>query len=101
MIVKARFDGQVLVPDEPVNLPAGQPVSVSIDPTPPAPATTAMPLLDLSDALDRLPCDASWPDDSAAQHDHYLYGAPSGQDPDRDGLLRGHARPTRCSKEKS
>jgi len=34
------------------------------------------PLLELIDRLDRMPSDPSWPEDAAAQHDHYLYGAP-------------------------
>jgi hypothetical protein len=34
------------------------------------------PLLELIDRLDAMPPDPSWPEDAAAQHDHYLYGQP-------------------------
>ena len=32
--IKAHFDGKVIVPDEPVDLPAGTPVTIELDLTP-------------------------------------------------------------------
>jgi hypothetical protein len=76
MIVKARFDGRVFVPDEPVNLAPGQTVSLLVEPAPAGEVPASTPLLHLIDKFDRLPGDPDWPEDAAAQHDHYLYGAP-------------------------
>ncbi|HVT87733.1 MAG TPA: hypothetical protein VHD56_02690 [Tepidisphaeraceae bacterium] len=36
--LKAHYDGKVLVPDEPLDLPANQKVRLSIEPIEPAPA---------------------------------------------------------------
>jgi len=36
MTIRAHFDGRVFIPDEPVNLPARTPVTLSIVPTPSA-----------------------------------------------------------------
>jgi hypothetical protein len=65
----AHFDGKVIVPDEPVQLPVGQPLQVHIELV----ATKSARFADLSDFAADLP-DA--PPDLAAQHDHYLYGSP-------------------------
>jgi hypothetical protein len=32
MVLNARFDGKVIVPDEPLNLPANQRVRISVEP---------------------------------------------------------------------
>lgn len=68
-IITAHFDGKVIVPDEPVQLPVGQPLRVHVqlagESTPPF-ANLAQLTADLPDA----------PNDLAAQHDHYLYGQP-------------------------
>jgi hypothetical protein len=65
----AHFDGKVIVPDEPVQLPIGQRLQVQVE-LADAPAARFADLLqfaaDLPDA----------PPDLAAQHDHYLYGNP-------------------------
>jgi hypothetical protein len=73
--VKVHFDGSVLVPDEPVDLPLNRPLVlsvVSLDKPSEVPA-----------ALDKLaalaqdhPARAAIHTDLAAQHDHYLYGTP-------------------------
>jgi hypothetical protein len=73
--LKVHYDGTVLVPDEPVDLPLNRPLEltfVSLDKPSGVPA-----------ALDRLaalaqkhPARFSNPADLAAQHDHYLYGTP-------------------------
>jgi hypothetical protein len=73
--LKAHYDGKVLVPDEPVDLPVNRPLEVVVRPTGPV-STAAKPLLSLADALSELPANPEWPKDGAAQHDHYLYGLP-------------------------
>ena len=72
--VKARFDGRVFVPEQPVDLPVGQAVEIPIPP--PTTTPSPQPLADLMKALDHLPENADWPADGATQHDHYLYGTP-------------------------
>lgn len=78
MTVKARFDGRVFVPETPVDLPVGYTLEIRIpsQPTGPQQAPTKPPLLELMDILDRFPPNPDWPEDFAAQHDHYLYGTP-------------------------
>ena len=67
--ITAHFDGKVIVPDEPVQLPVGQPLRVHLEL-----ADTASPRF--ADLL-RFAADlADAPHDLAAQHDHYLYGSP-------------------------
>jgi len=82
-IVSAHFDGKVIVPDEPVQLPvgtplriavelqdAGQPAKWAVEPvegnTQPRFAGFLQLAADLPDA----------PPDLSVQHDHYLYGSP-------------------------
>jgi hypothetical protein len=64
----AHFDGRVLVPDEPVDLPTGQRLRVRIELDDREPRFAALLgfAADLPDA----------PNDLATQHDHYLTGAP-------------------------
>jgi hypothetical protein len=67
--IAAHFDGKVIVPDEPVQLPIGQPLRVRLelaDTLPPRFADFLQFAADLPDA----------PSDLAGQHDHYLYGSP-------------------------
>ena len=67
--ITAHFDGKVIVPDEPVQLPVGHPLRVHLELAEPAEPRFAEFLgfaADLPDA----------PSDLAAQHDHYLYGTP-------------------------
>lgn len=71
----AHFDGQYLLPDQPVDLPLGKPLQVVIEELP-APPTVAGPKL--AAWLDQLEAEADpieGPPDWAAQLDHYLYGA--------------------------
>ncbi len=65
--IVAHFDGKVIVPDEPVRLPVGQPLRVQVElaDTPRFQAFLEL-AADLPDA----------PPDLAKQHDHYLYGTP-------------------------
>lgn len=68
-MITAHFDGKVLVPDEAVELPVGQPLRLHIELT-----SSATPCF-----ADLLELEADLPDappDLAAQHDHYLYGSP-------------------------
>jgi hypothetical protein len=67
--ITAHFDGRFIVPDEPVQLPVGQPLRVHIEVTEPSPARFADLLRFASDLPDA-------PPDLSAQHDHYLYGTP-------------------------
>ncbi len=66
--ITAHFDGKVIVPDEPVQLPVGQPLRLHLElaESPPRFADFLRFAADLPDA----------PSDLAAQHDHYLYGSP-------------------------
>ena len=70
--VKARFDGQVFVPEQPVHLPTGTVVNVPLPPV--APPSAVAPLGALVQLLEGFPSNPDWAPDSAAQHDHYLYG---------------------------
>ncbi len=67
--ITAHFDGKVIVPDEDVQLPVGQPLRVRLE----LADVPAPPFADLLRFAADLP-DA--PSDLAAQHDHYLYGSP-------------------------
>ena len=67
--ITAHFDGKVLIPDEPVQFPIGQPLRLSVEIS----ETPAARFADLLQFAADLP-DA--PADLAAQHDHYLYGSP-------------------------
>jgi hypothetical protein len=89
---RARFEDGKLVPQEPVELPAGRDLEVEVrtsapaTPTPPAVEETQRSaddvpaLLELAEQLDKLPATDS-PSDAAAQHDHYLYGSPKRENP--------------------
>jgi len=75
MTVNAHFDGKVIIPDEPLDLPPNQPLIVQIEPVrgPGEPAEES--------ALSWLAANAvesdTLPTDLADQHDHYLYGCPT------------------------
>ena len=69
--INAHFDGKVLVPDEPVQLPVNEPLRVSV-----ALAPEELPFLRVLRQMEPLPDNAETPRDLAAQHDHYLHGAP-------------------------
>lgn len=71
MRVNAHFDGKVIVPDEPLDLPPNQALIVQIEPLDGEMEESALAWIAAhaveSDALPR---------DLAEQHDHYLYGLP-------------------------
>ncbi|MBI3851294.1 MAG: hypothetical protein HY298_13620 [Verrucomicrobia bacterium] len=73
--LKAHFDGKVLVPDEPVNLPLNCALEVRVQPLK-GMSSQEKPLVKLLHALEELPENSTWPSDGAQQHDHYLYGLP-------------------------
>lgn len=73
-VLTAHFDGKVLIPDEPVNLPTDCALKVQVEPVPGTPATEK-PLLRLVELAKRFPV-TDGPSDGAAQHDHYLFGLP-------------------------
>jgi hypothetical protein len=83
-ILKAHFDGRVLVPDEPVDLPVNCALEVHVltqeAPQERAPASVGSvdrrPLMKLAKLLEGLPDNPQAPRDGAVQHDHYLYGLP-------------------------
>jgi len=78
--LKAHFDGKVLIPDEPVNLPVDCALKLQVEPAensaPNPKPSNGKPLMELIEALEKLPDNPDWPADGAAQHDHYLYGHP-------------------------
>jgi hypothetical protein len=73
----AHSDGKVLVPDEPVELPAGQRFVVTVEPVkPPTPKNPGRPqwvqkALELAQLMP-----TNLPEDLAEQHDHYIHGTP-------------------------
>ena len=85
-VLKAHFDGKVLIPDEPVDLPvncalevqvkAVEPKESSQTPAQEGSVVSDKPLLRLAQLLEELPDNPNWPADGAAQHDQYLYGSP-------------------------
>jgi hypothetical protein len=73
--VRARFDGHVFVPEEPVDLPVGCVLEIPITPAS-AQESPSSTLSDLAELVAGFPANPDWPADGAAQVDHYLYGAP-------------------------
>jgi hypothetical protein len=67
--IVATFDGRVIVPEEPLNLPAGQELRIEIE-TVDADKPRFAALLQFEADLPGAPADL------ASQHDHYLYGTP-------------------------
>jgi hypothetical protein len=72
--LKARFDGRVFVPEEPVDLPAGCELEISITSLPEQARSST--LRQLAEIAEQYPPNPDLPTDLAAQHDHYLYGTP-------------------------
>ena len=90
--VKAKFDGRVFVPEEPVDLPVGYELEIAFDGPSNSNGTTwvedgATPaangakkpktaLQQLAEIARQFPADPDLPSDYAAQIDHYLHGLP-------------------------
>jgi hypothetical protein len=70
--LKAHYDGKVIIPDEPVNLPKDEALVVHIEVA--GDGKKGRSVLEWMDQLEV--DDASLPADLAHQHDHYLYGTP-------------------------
>jgi hypothetical protein len=73
-VLRAHFDGKVLVPSGPVDLPIGQELEVQVTPIQSHDEPTL--LQRLAKLAESLPSSPDVPTDGAAQHDHYLYGLP-------------------------
>jgi len=71
----AHFDGKVIVPDEPVELPTGCPLEIRIETAGPHSARPGS-LSRLAERAGKIAANPDAPADAAAQHDHYLYGQP-------------------------
>jgi hypothetical protein len=75
--INAHFDGKVIVPDEPLDLPRDEPLIVRVEPKGKSrhgagdSSQSSLEWL-LQNASD----DPALPNDLAHQHDHYLYGRP-------------------------
>ncbi len=66
--VKARFDGHVFIPEEPVDLPAGSELEISFSAPGTQPSGTT--LKSLLEIAEQFPENPDAPTDLAAQHDH-------------------------------
>jgi hypothetical protein len=73
-LLRAHFDGKVLVPTGPVDLPIGQELEVQVTPVQGNGEPTL--LNRLAELGESLPANPDVPTNGAAQHDHYLYGLP-------------------------
>ena len=73
--VKARFDGRVFIPQEPVDLPAETVLEIAFA-APTARGSAPAPLAPLAEIAYLFPANPDLPADFADQHDHYLYGTP-------------------------
>jgi len=76
--IKAKFDGRVFVPEEPVDLPVGYELEIALDRSPQSngDATKKTALQQLAEAARKFPPNPDLPRDYAAQIDHYLHGRP-------------------------
>ena len=75
-----KYDGNALVPQEPVDLPVGTELRVTVE----APSTREAgdPNRLLSWLDEQGPIEGyESPGDASIQHDHYLYGTPKRNDP--------------------
>jgi len=74
MTVRAHFDGRVIVPDGPLDLPLNQALIVQIEPVAGTAEQTEESALAwlVANAVDS----DALPADLAERHDHYLYGCP-------------------------
>jgi hypothetical protein len=77
--LELEFDGRVFIPQQPVNLPTGYKVTVSLES---GPATVERhvdgktALQKLAELAKNFPPDSDLPADYASEIDHYLYGSP-------------------------
>jgi hypothetical protein len=76
----AHFDGRNICPDEPIRLPENVPLRITVDEGPAPAPSEANGSLDLFDRIEATTGMLDGPVDWAAEHDHYLYGAPRKSD---------------------
>jgi hypothetical protein len=76
MSIKAQFDGRVFVPEGPVDLPVGSWVEIPAVMVGTTSELEEPPLSGLASIASMYPENPDWPEDGAAQHDHYLRGTP-------------------------
>ncbi|MCY3019073.1 MAG: hypothetical protein NTW87_08595 [Planctomycetota bacterium] len=74
--LKAHYDGRVLVPEQPVDLPVGRRLEIQVIAAPDERPQRPGLLKELAELAHTLPENPAAPTDGAAQHDHYLYGTP-------------------------
>jgi len=74
--LKAHYDGRVLVPEQPVDLPVGRRLDIQVVAVPEERSQRPGLLKELAGLAHTLPDNPAAPTDGAAQHDHYLYGTP-------------------------
>jgi hypothetical protein len=67
-IFSGHYDGRVIVPDQPLSLPVGQPLEIRVETR-----KVEGQFADLAAFAADLP---DSPGDLSAQHNHYLYGTP-------------------------
>jgi hypothetical protein len=74
--IHAHFDGKVIVPDEPLDLPSGEALIVRVEPVSgmPGPAEDS-PASSLGWLLENASDSPALAADLAREHDHYLYGS--------------------------
>jgi hypothetical protein len=75
--IHAHFDGNVIVPHEPVDLPRDRDLIVRIEP---ARSPEAQPESALEWLADNAVYSSTTPDDLAHRHDHYFCGSPKRED---------------------
>ncbi|HEV7224283.1 MAG TPA: antitoxin family protein [Pirellulales bacterium] len=74
---RARFDGHVLIPEGPLNLPQGTVVEIQSQVVE-SPGAVESALQQLAKLATQFPDNPDVSADAAAQHDHYLYRMPKG-----------------------
>ncbi len=72
--LKAHYDGKVIIPDEPVDLPTGEPLIITVKRTRKPKKSKGKSVLQWM--ADNAVGDDGLPPDLAHEHDHYLYGTP-------------------------
>lgn len=70
MTLRAHFDGKAFIPDEPVDLPSGASVRLTI-----VAELRQSPLRGLAELAKECPI-TNAPPDWSEQHDHYVHGTP-------------------------
>ncbi len=78
-VIRGHFDGKVLVPDGPVDLPRNQPLVMVVELTNASEVGAGQAGGDFWQALEKRIGTVEAPPDWAAEHDHYLYGTPKRQ----------------------